>query len=134
MTEEEYEALYEALEAAHKILPGAKDCDEKDAELRKKIRKLEKAVLKTSEASCESRRKEEGITCPLGGLGRRNRLHAALRELRDYEGFLHFSSEPRTLWLGADHKLPVLRRRAACGPEDRPADLQAWARHWHRQR
>ncbi len=25
---------------------GAKDCDEKDAELRKKIRKLEKAVLK----------------------------------------------------------------------------------------
>jgi hypothetical protein len=46
MTEKEYEALYEALEAAHKILPGAKNCDEKDAELRQKIRKLEKAVLK----------------------------------------------------------------------------------------
>ena len=46
MTEKEYEALYEALEAAHKILPGAEYCDEKDAELRKKIRKLEKAVLK----------------------------------------------------------------------------------------
>jgi hypothetical protein len=46
MTEKEYEALYEALEAAHKILPGAKDCDEKDSELRKKIQKLEKAVLK----------------------------------------------------------------------------------------
>jgi hypothetical protein len=27
MTEKEYEALYEALEAAHKILPGAKECD-----------------------------------------------------------------------------------------------------------
>jgi hypothetical protein len=46
MTEKEYEALYEALEAAHKILPGSKDCDSKDSELRKKIRKLEKAVLK----------------------------------------------------------------------------------------
>ena len=39
MTEKEYEALYEALEAAHKILPGAKD-----SELRKKIRKLEKTL------------------------------------------------------------------------------------------
>ena len=36
MTEKEYEALYEALEAAHKILPGAKECDAKDSELRKK--------------------------------------------------------------------------------------------------
>ena len=46
MTEKEYEALYEALEAAHKILPGDKDCGAKDSELRKKIQKLEKAVLK----------------------------------------------------------------------------------------
>jgi len=49
MTEKEYEALYEALEAAHKILPGAKECDAKDAELRKKMRKLEKAVRKRQE-------------------------------------------------------------------------------------
>ena len=49
MTEKEYEALYEALEAAHKILPGAKECDAKDSELRKKIRKLEKAVRKRQE-------------------------------------------------------------------------------------
>jgi hypothetical protein len=46
MTEREYEALYEALVAAHKILPGDKHCDEKDSELRKKIQKLEKAVRK----------------------------------------------------------------------------------------
>jgi hypothetical protein len=45
----QYEALYEALEAAHKILPGAKECDAKDSELRKKIRKLEKAVRKRQE-------------------------------------------------------------------------------------
>jgi hypothetical protein len=31
MTEKEYQALYEALEAAHKILPGAKECDAEDA-------------------------------------------------------------------------------------------------------
>ena len=59
MTEREYEALYEALEAAHKILPGSKDCDEKDSELRKKIRKLEKAVLKRQKkmAQAEARKK-----------------------------------------------------------------------------
>ena len=49
ITEKEYEALYEALEAAHKILPGAKERDAKDSELRKKIRKLEKAVRKRQE-------------------------------------------------------------------------------------
>jgi hypothetical protein len=46
MTEKEYEALYEALEAAHKILPGTEECDAKESGLRKKIRKLEKAVRK----------------------------------------------------------------------------------------
>ncbi|HEY5706444.1 MAG TPA: hypothetical protein VIS96_12805 [Terrimicrobiaceae bacterium] len=59
MTEKEYEALYEALEAAHKILPGTKDCDEKDAELRKKIRKLEKAVLKRQKKAARADRKEK---------------------------------------------------------------------------
>ena len=49
MTEKEYEALYEAPEAAHKILPGAKERDAKESELRKKIRKLEKAVRKRQE-------------------------------------------------------------------------------------
>lgn len=58
MTEKEYEALYEALEAAHKIFPGKKDCDEKDAELRKKIRKLEKAVLKRRKKVAQGDRKE----------------------------------------------------------------------------
>jgi hypothetical protein len=46
MTEEEYESLYEALVAAHKILPAEKDCDKTEADFRRKIRKLEKAVLK----------------------------------------------------------------------------------------
>ena len=45
MTEKEYEALYEALVAAHKVLPPEKDCDKTEADFRKKIRKL-KAVLK----------------------------------------------------------------------------------------
>ena len=57
MTEKEYEALYEALEAAHKILPGEKDCAEKDAELRKRIRKLEKAVLKRQRKAARAERK-----------------------------------------------------------------------------
>lgn len=59
MTEKEYKALYEALEAAHKILPGAKGCDEKDAELRKKIRKLEKAVLKRQKKAARADSKEK---------------------------------------------------------------------------
>ena len=49
MTDKEYEALYEALVAADRILPGAKECDAKDSELRKKIRKLEKAVRRRQE-------------------------------------------------------------------------------------
>jgi hypothetical protein len=52
MTEKEYELLHEALVAAHKILPGEKNCDKTEADFRRKIRKLEKAVLK--------RRKEAG--------------------------------------------------------------------------
>ena len=56
MTEKEDEALYEALEAAHKILPGAKSCDAKDSELRKKIRKLEKAVLKRQKKAARADR------------------------------------------------------------------------------
>ncbi|MGA9577586.1 MAG: hypothetical protein WBV90_08200, partial [Terrimicrobiaceae bacterium] len=32
MTEKEYEALYEALEAAHRILPGSKERDAKESE------------------------------------------------------------------------------------------------------
>jgi hypothetical protein len=59
MTEKEYQALYEALEAAHKVLPGEKNCDEKDAELRKKIRKLEKAVLKRQKKAARAERKEK---------------------------------------------------------------------------
>ena len=59
MTEKEYETLYEALEAAHKILPGEKECDEKDAELRKKIRKLEKAVLKRQKKAARAENKEQ---------------------------------------------------------------------------
>lgn len=60
MTEKEYEALYEALEAAHRILPGAKDCDEKDADLRKKIRKLEKAVLRRQRRVAKAAGKKKG--------------------------------------------------------------------------
>lgn len=59
MTEKEYEALYEALEAAHHILPGDKDCGAKDAELRKKIRKLEKAVLKRQRKAARAEREEK---------------------------------------------------------------------------
>jgi hypothetical protein len=59
MTEKEYQALYEALEAAHKVLPGEKNCDEKDAELRKKIRKLEKAVLTRQKKAARAERKEK---------------------------------------------------------------------------
>jgi hypothetical protein len=59
MTEKEYEALYEALEAAHKILPGEKDCGTEDFELRKKIRKLEKAVLKRQKEAARAERKEK---------------------------------------------------------------------------
>jgi hypothetical protein len=61
MTEKEYEALYEALEAAHKILPAEKNCDEKDGELRAKIRKLEKLVLKRQKkaARAEGRQKKK---------------------------------------------------------------------------
>ena len=59
MTEKEYEALYEALEAAHKILPGEEKCDVKDLELRKKIRKLEKAVLKRQRKAAREERKEK---------------------------------------------------------------------------
>ena len=32
MTEKEYEALYEALEAAHRILPGTEERDAKESE------------------------------------------------------------------------------------------------------
>ena len=42
MTEKEYEALYEALQAAHKLLPGTKDCDEKDAEYARRSASLKK--------------------------------------------------------------------------------------------
>ena len=59
MTEKEYQALYEALEAAHKILPGDKDCGAKDSELRKKIKKLEKAVLKRQKKAARAEGKEK---------------------------------------------------------------------------
>ena len=59
MTEKEYEALYQALEAAHNILPGDKDCGAQDAELRKKIRKLEKAVLKRQRKAARAEREEK---------------------------------------------------------------------------
>ena len=59
MTEKEYEALYEALEAAHKILPGDKDCGAKDSELRRKIKKLEKAVLKRQKKAARAEGKEK---------------------------------------------------------------------------
>jgi hypothetical protein len=42
MTDQEYEALV----AANKILPAEKDCDKTEADFRRKIRKLEKLVLK----------------------------------------------------------------------------------------
>jgi hypothetical protein len=58
MTEEEYEALYEALEAAQKILPGGEECGKKDAELRAKIRKLEKAVLKRQKKAARDKKKD----------------------------------------------------------------------------
>jgi hypothetical protein len=53
MTEEKYESLYETLVAAHKILPVAKDCSKAEADFRKKIRKLEKAVLKRQQKVAE---------------------------------------------------------------------------------
>ena len=67
MTEKEYEALYEALEAAHKILPGAKECDAKDSEpnpptspcnagLRSPFRHMRTARLRSSPRR-ESRRR-----------------------------------------------------------------------------
>ena len=59
MTEKEYEALYEALEAAHKILPGSKDCHGKDSDLRRKIRKLEKAVLKRQKKMARAETKKK---------------------------------------------------------------------------
>ena len=46
MTEKNMKPFMRHLKQAHRILPGAKHCDEKDAELRQKIRKLEKAVGK----------------------------------------------------------------------------------------
>jgi hypothetical protein len=55
MTEKEYEALYEALEAASKILENENSGDEEDADLRKKIRKLEKAVRKRQKALAKSK-------------------------------------------------------------------------------
>ena len=55
MTEKEYQALYEALEAASKILDDDINGDEKDADLRKKIRKLEKAVRKRQKAIAKSK-------------------------------------------------------------------------------
>jgi hypothetical protein len=59
MTGKEYKALYEALEAAHKILPGEKDCGAKDSELRKKIQKLEKAVLRRQKKAARAERQEK---------------------------------------------------------------------------
>ena len=55
MTEREYETLYEALVAAHKILPKEKDCDKTEADFLRKIRKLEKAVLKRQKAVARSK-------------------------------------------------------------------------------
>ena len=67
MTEKEYQAVYEALEAAHEILPGPKSRDAKDSELRKKIRKLEKAVRKRQEkvARAEARINRSGARSAL---------------------------------------------------------------------
>ena len=61
MTEKEYQALYEALEAASKILDDDKSGDEQDADLRKKVRKLEKAVRKRQKTIAKSKKtgKEE---------------------------------------------------------------------------
>jgi len=55
MTEKEYEALYDALEAASKVLEEDNSGDEKDADLRKKIRKLEKAVRKRQKTIAKSK-------------------------------------------------------------------------------
>jgi hypothetical protein len=59
MTEEEYEALHKALVAANKVLPGEKYCDKTEADFRKKIRKLEKAVLKRQKESGDAREEIE---------------------------------------------------------------------------
>ena len=64
MTEKEYEALYEALLAADRLLAGAEDCDKKDAELRKKIRKLEKAVLKRQKKAARAGREGKKPSFP----------------------------------------------------------------------
>jgi len=62
MTEEEYESLYEALVAAHKMLPEEKDCGKTEADFRRKIRKLEKALLKRQKAARakDKEKKKEG--------------------------------------------------------------------------
>ena len=57
MTEEEYEALHKALVAADKILPGEKDCDKTEADFRRKLRKLEKAVLKRQKQAARAKGK-----------------------------------------------------------------------------
>jgi hypothetical protein len=57
MTEKEYEALYEALVAAHKIIPGEKYCSKKEADFREKIIKLEKAVLKRQKKAARAKDK-----------------------------------------------------------------------------
>jgi hypothetical protein len=61
MTEKEYEALHDALVAAHKILPAENYCSRKEAEFREKILKLEKAVLK-SQRRRYARRVRQGTT------------------------------------------------------------------------
>ena len=57
MTEKEYETLHEALVAASKILPGEKECDKTEAEFRRKLRKLEKAVLKRQKEAARAKGK-----------------------------------------------------------------------------
>jgi hypothetical protein len=57
MTDQEYEALHEALVAANKILPAEKDCDKTEADFRQKIRKLEKLVLKRQRETAGAKRK-----------------------------------------------------------------------------
>ena len=64
MTEKEYEALHDALVAAHKILPAENYCSRKEAEFREKILKLEKAVLK-SQRRRYARRVRQGRTSVL---------------------------------------------------------------------
>jgi hypothetical protein len=56
MTEKEYQALYDSLEAANKILKDDKDSDEYAADFRKKIRKLEKAVQKRQKALAKTKK------------------------------------------------------------------------------